>query len=196
MKMIQLLVLALVVAGSTAFAADWNIDKAHSSINFSTKHMLVSTVHGKFEDFDGTVSFDPKDLSTISTNFTVQMASVNTDNEKRDGHLKTGDFFDVEHFPTMTFVSKKAEQTGEGKAMLTGDLTIRGVTKEVTFDVEGFNQEVKSPWGTFNTGGTATTTINRFDYGVAWDTKLDSGGLVVGQDVNITVELELKRPAE
>ncbi|MCB1059023.1 MAG: polyisoprenoid-binding protein [Calditrichaeota bacterium] len=196
MKMIQLLVLALVVAGSTAFAADWNIDKAHSSINFSTKHMLVSTVHGKFEDFDGTVSFDPKDLSTISTNFTVQMASVNTDNEKRDGHLKTGDFFDVEHFPTMTFVSKKAEQTGEGKAMLTGDLTIRGVTKEVTFDVEGFNQEVKSPWGTFNTGGTATTTINRFDYGVAWDTKLDSGGLVVGQDVNITVELELNRPAE
>ena len=194
--MIQLLVLALVVAGSTAFAADWNIDKAHSSINFSTKHMLVSTVHGKFEDFDGTVSFDPKDLSTISTNFTVQMASVNTDNEKRDGHLKTGDFFDVEHFPTMTFVSKKAEQTGEGKAMLTGDLTIRGVTKEVTFDVEGFNQEVKSPWGTFNTGGTATTTINRFDYGVAWDTKLDSGGLVVGQDVNITVELELNRPAE
>ena len=196
MKMIQLLVLALVVAGSTAFAADWNIDKEHSSINFSTKHMLVSTVHGKFEDFDGTVSFDPKDLSTISTNFTVQMASVNTDNEKRDGHLKTGDFFDVEHFPTMTFVSKKAEQTGEGKAMLTGDLTIRGVTKEVTFDVEGFNQEVKSPWGTFNTGGTATTTINRFDYGVAWDTKLDSGGLVVGQDVNITVELELNRPAE
>ena len=196
MKMIQLLVLALVVAGSTAFAADWNIDKAHSSINFSTKHMLVSTVHGKFEDFDGTVSFDPKDLSTISTNFTVQMASVNTDNEKRDGHLKTGDFFDVEHFPTMTFVSKKAEQTGEGKAMLTGDWTIRGVTKEVTFDVEGFNQEVKSPWGTFNTGGTATTTINRFDYGVAWDTKLDSGGLVVGQDVNITVELELNRPAE
>lgn len=196
MKMIRLMALALIVAGSTAMAADWNLDKSHSSVNFSVKHMLVSTVHGKFADFDGTASFDPKDLSTLKANFTVQMASVNTANEKRDGHLKTGDFFDIENHPTMTFVSKKAEQTGEGKAMLTGDLTLRGVTKEVTFAVEGFNQEVKSPWGTFNTGGTATTTINRFDYGVAWDTKLDSGGLVAGQDVKVTVELELTRPAE
>lgn len=194
MKLIRLLLLTVFVAGSSALAADWNLDKSHSSVNFSVKHLVVATVRGQFTDFDGSASFDPKDLSTLKTNFTVQIASVNTDNEKRDGHLKTGDFFDAENHPTMTFVSKKAEQVAPGKAKLTGDLTIRGVTKEVTFDVEGFNEEVKTPWGMYAVGGTATTTINRFDFGVSWDNKIDSGGLVAGENVKITLDLEFNRP--
>ncbi len=196
MKTLRLIALALIVAGSTAMAADWNLDKSHSSVNFSVKHLMVSTVHGQFKDFDGTASFDAKDLSTLNANFTAQVASVNTDNEKRDGHLKSADFFDAEKFPTLTFVSKSAKQTAPGKAALTGDLTIRGVTKEVTFDVEGFNEEVTTPWGVIAVGGTATTTINRQDYGVSWNKNLDTGGVVAGDNVKITVELELNRPAQ
>lgn len=177
-------------------AADWNLDKSHSSVNFRVKHMMVSTVHGEFKDFDGTASFDPADLSTLKTNFTVQVASVNTDDEKRDGHLKSADFFDAEKFPTLAFVSKSAKQTAPGKATLTGDLTIRGVTKEVTFDVEGFNEEIATPWGMKAVGGSATATINRHDYGVSWNKTLDAGGVVVADNVKIQLELELVRPAQ
>jgi len=196
MKTLRLIALALIVAGSTAMAADWTLDKAHSSMNFTVKHLMVSTVHGQFTDFDGTASFDAKDLSTLKTSFTAQVASVNTDNEKRDGHLKSADFFDAEKFPTLTFVSKSAKQTAPGKATLTGDLTIRGVTKEVTFDVEGFGAEIATPWGAIAVGGTATTTINRQDFGVSWSKSLDGGGVVAGDNVKITVELEFNRPAQ
>lgn len=194
MKTINWFLLALVVASTSLFAADWKIDKAHSSANFSVKHMLVSTVHGNFNEFDGTISLDPKDLSTINANMTMQVASINTDNEKRDGHLKSPDFFDAATHPTITFVSKKSVQTAPGMAKLTGDLTMRGVTKEVTFDVEGFNDELNLG-EKYVVGGTATTTVNRQDYGVNWSKTLDNGGAVAGDNVKITVELELNRPA-
>ena len=196
MKTLRLIALALIVASTTAMAADWNLDKSHLSVNFSVKHLMVSTVRGSFTDFDGTASFDAKDLSTLKTSFTAQVASVNTDDAKRDGHLKSPDFFDAEKFPTLTFVSKSAKQTAPSKASLTGDLTIRGVTKEVTFDVEGFGEEMTTPWGVIAVGGTATTTINRQDFGVSWNKDLDKGGVVAGNDVKIMVELELNRPAE
>jgi polyisoprenoid-binding protein YceI len=190
MKSLSLLAVMIVSLGG-AFAADWELDKAHSSVNFAVKHMMVSTVRGGFKDFDGTASFDPANLATLSANFTAQIASISTDNEKRDGHLKSADFFDAEKYPTVTFVSKKAVQTAPGKAQLTGDLTLRGVTKEITFNVEGFNQEWATPWGGKSIGGVATATINRQDFGVSWNKDLDKGGVVVGNDVEIEVQLEL-----
>lgn len=195
MKAMKLMVLGLVLVGASANAAEWNLDKGHSSVNFAVKHLVVSTTRGEFKDYAGTASFDPTDLSTLQANFTVQVGSVDTRDEKRDGHLKSADFFDVEKFPTMTFVSKKALQTAAGKAQLTGDLTIRGVTKEVTFDVEGFNEEITTPWGFKAVGGTAKATINRQDFGVSWNKTLDAGGVVVGDEVKIELELELNRPA-
>ncbi|MBK6765026.1 MAG: polyisoprenoid-binding protein [bacterium] len=195
MKTLKLIALGLVIAGANAFAADWNLDTGHSSVNFAVKHLVVSTTRGEFKDYAGTASFNPADLSTMQANFTVQVGSVDTRDEKRDGHLKSADFFDVEKFPTMTFVSKSAKQTAPGKATLTGDLTIRGVTKGVTFEVEGFNQEIPSPWGgAVVTGGTAKTTINRQDFGVSWNKTLDAGGLVVGDNVDVELELEFNRP--
>lgn len=194
MKTIQMILLALVVASTSLFAADWTIDQPHSSVNFEVKHLVVSTVHGEFKQFDGTVSLDPKDLSTINASFTIQVASVNTDNEKRDGHLKSPDFFDAATHPTITFVSKKSAQTAPGMAKLTGDLTIRGVTKEVTFDVEGFGDELNMG-ESYVIGGKATTTINRQDFGVNWNRNLDNGGVVASDNVKIIVELELNRPA-
>ncbi|MCC6475530.1 YceI family protein [bacterium] len=190
MKKFLLILSVVAVFAAQAFAADWELDKAHSSVNFAVKHMMVSTVRGGFKDFDGTASFDPADLSTLSASFTAQSGSISTDNEKRDGHLKSADFFDTEKYPTVTFVSKKAVQTAPGKAHLTGDLTLRGVTKEVTFNVEGFNQEWATPWGGKSIGGVATTTINRQDFGVSWNKDLDQGGLVVGNNVDIEVQLE------
>lgn len=195
MNTIRSIALAVIISGSQLFAADWSLDKPHSSVNFSVRHMMVATVHGEFTEFDGTASFDPADLSTLKANFTVQVASVTTDDEKRDGHLKSADFFDVEKFPTMTFVSKSAKQTAPGVATLTGDLTIRGVTKEVTFNIEGFNTEITTPWGVKAVGGTASATINRHDFGVSWNKTLDAGGVVVADNVKIQLELELTRPA-
>ncbi|MCB9358260.1 MAG: polyisoprenoid-binding protein [Calditrichaeota bacterium] len=195
MKTLRLLVLVLVASASTSFAYDWTLDKVHSSVGFGVKHLVVSTTRGEFKDFEGTASFDPANLSTLAANFTVQVGSIDTKEEKRDEHLKGADFFDAEKYPTITFVSKKAEQTGPGKAKLTGDMTMHGVTKEVTFDIEGFNQEIPSPWGGANiVGGTAKTTINRQDFGVSWNKNLDAGGVVVGDEVQIEIELELNRP--
>jgi polyisoprenoid-binding protein YceI len=174
----------LLIFGGKTLAADWAIDHAHSSMNFSVKHLVIATVNGTFTDFDGTISFDPNDLSTIKADVTAQIASVNTNNEKRDGHLRTSDFFDAENYPTMEFKSTSAKQTAPGKAELMGDLTIRGVTKPVTFEVEGFNQTVEA-FGATKTAGTATATINRMDYGVAWDAKMETGNLIAGETVTI-----------
>ncbi len=195
MKSIRLILLALVVSASSVLAQDWSLDNSHSSVNFAVSHLVVSKTRGEFKDYTGTASFNPADLSTIKANFTVQVGSVDTRDEKRDGHLKSADFFDVEKFPTMTFVSKSAKQTAPGKGTLTGDLTIRGVTKEVTFMLDGFNSEIATPWGSKVVGGKATATINRQDFGVSWNKTLDAGGVVVGDDVEITLELEFNRPA-
>jgi len=171
----------------------WNIDSAHSQAGFAVKHMMVSNVRGSFGSTKGTILWDGKDISRVQAEAVIDATTITTNNAKRDTHLKSPDFFDVEKFPTITFKSKRAEAAGDGKFKLIGDLTMRGVTKEVTLDVEGPSQQLVSQ-GRARIGATATTKINRHDYGVSWSTKLDGGGLVVSDDVLITLELELVKP--
>lgn len=186
-----LTVLALTLAlGLVSKAETWSIDKAHSSVGFTVSHMVISKVNGKFDDFDATVSFDGKDLKAASVEATVQIASVDTDNEKRDEHLRSGDFFDAENHPTMTFKSTKIEPGTDNEFKMTGDLTIRGVTKPVTFDAK-LNGTTNDPWGNTRAGFSATAEINRQDFGVSWSSVLDNGGLVVSDNVTINLEIQV-----
>ena len=173
-------------------AEEWKVDRVHSSVNFTVKHMMVSKVNGQFTDFDGAVNLDRGDMSKTTVNFTIKTASINTDNERRDGHLRSGDFFLADSFPDITFSSTQVIPVSDSKYKLVGNLTIRGVTKEVTFDCTN-NGYVDTPQAE-RSGFTATTTINRMDYGVKWDKTLDGGGLVVSNDVLITVELQIVKP--
>ncbi len=171
-------------------AATWTADPAHSSVGFSVKHLMVSTVRGTFGTFSATVEGDPSDPATARIDATIQVGSVDTREPKRDAHLKSADFFDAAAYPTMTFVSRKVEKTGEGRARVTGDLTIRGVTKPVTLDVE-YTAPVKDAWGGTRLGATATATIDRQDFGVKWNKSLDAGGVMVSDQVKIQLDLEL-----
>ena len=183
------LLLFVVIFGSFVQAEQWNIDKAHSSVGFSVRHLVVSKTRGNFNDFTGTLNFDSKDIKNGSVEFTVQTASIDTDNEDRDKHLRSDDFFNVEKFPQMVFKSKKVVKGDGEKYKLIGDLTIRDVTKEVIFEVE-FNGVVTDPWGGIRAGFSAESTINRKDFNIKWSQTLDGGGLVVGDDVKIIVEVE------
>jgi polyisoprenoid-binding protein YceI len=171
----------------------WTIDSSHTQAGFAVKHMMVSTVRGSFGKTEGTITWDGKDVSSIKADATIDTTTITTNNEKRDTHLKSADFFDVAKFPTITFKSKRAEAAGAGKFKLIGDLTLRGVTKEVTLDVEGPSQQLIAQ-GRARVGATATTKINRQDYGVSWSRALDGGGVVVSDEVVITLELELVKP--
>jgi polyisoprenoid-binding protein YceI len=172
----------------------WNIDTAHTQSAFAVKHMMVSTVRGSFGKTEGTITYDGKDISSIKADVTIDATTITTNNEKRDTHLKSPDFFDVAKFPTITFKSKSATAAGAGKFKLVGDLTMRGVTKEVTLDVEGPSQPLVAQ-GRTRIGATATTKVNRQDYGVSWSRSLDGGGVVVSDEVVITLELELVKAA-
>ena len=183
-------VTAVLLFATGISAAEWGIDKAHSSIGFSVRHMVVSKTRGEFKDFTGKVQFDKDNLAKGTAQFTIQAASINTDEPERDKHLKSSDFLDVEQFPTITFVSKKVIPGKGNDFSLVGDLTIKGITKEVTFDCE-FSGIVDDPWGNTRAGFSAETTINRKDFNVKWSKKLDNGGLVVGNDVDISLEIEL-----
>jgi polyisoprenoid-binding protein YceI len=167
----------------------WDIDQAHTTAQFTVRHMMVTNVRGSFGKVSGTIQYDGKDVSTIAANITIDAASINTNNEKRDAHLRSPDFFDATAFPTITFKSKRVQKGAAGTFKLIGDLTIHGVTKEVTLDVEGPSQIYKNG-PVFKVGATATTTINRHDYGVKWSRTMDGGGVVVGDDVKITLEIE------
>jgi polyisoprenoid-binding protein YceI len=174
-----------------AATSTWQIDPSHSAAQFSVRHLAISTVRGGFSNVKGTVVLDESDISKSTVNVTIDVNTVDTREPNRDKDLKSDKFFDVEHFPTMTFKSKKVEQVSPGKLKITGDLTIRGTTKEVVLDVDGPTAPVKDPWGNTRTAVTATTKINRQDYGVKWNATLDSGGVVVGDDVNITIDAEM-----
>jgi polyisoprenoid-binding protein YceI len=176
-------------AGST-----WQIDPQHSSAQFAVRHLGLSTVRGAFSKLSGTVLLD-EDISKSSVEVTIDVNTVDTREPDRDKDLRSDHFFDVAHFPTMTFKSKKVEQVAPGKLRVTGDLTIHGTTKEVVLDVDGLTAPVKDPWGNQRVAATATTKINRQDYGVKWNAKLDNGGVVVGDDVNITIDVELIQKA-
>jgi len=170
----------------------WQIDPAHTSINFTARHMMIAKVHGRFEQFSGTVNFDEDNPSNTTVDIAIEAASLNTKEEQRDGHLRSGDFFDVETYPTLTFKSTRVQLIDEDTAKLYGDLTIKDVTKEVVLDVEYLGQ-AQSPWGTTNAGFTASTTINRKDWGLNWNLALETGGFLVGDKIQINIELELKK---
>jgi len=172
-------------------AATWQIDPDHSSFQFKVRHLMVSNVKGDFTKAKGVVTIDERDIANLKLEITIDAASVNTGHAKRDEHLRNADFFDVAKHPTITFVSKRAEKAGMDRLKVIGDLTMHGVTREVTVDVEGPTQEVKDPGGNFRRGATATTKINRKDFGLTWNRVLETGGVVVGEDVDISVEIEL-----
>ena len=171
--------------------SNWQIDPAHSSAQFSVRHMAISTVRGAFSKVTGSVVLDDKDVSKSTVEVTIDANSVDTRVPDRDNDLRSEKFFDVVHYPSITFKSKRVEQVAPGKLKVTGDLTIRGTTKEVVLDVEGPTAPMKDPWGNTRNAATATTKINRQDFGVKWNATLDNGGVVVGDDVSIIIDVEL-----
>ena len=173
----------------------WKIDPAHSAAHFSVRHLGISNVRGDFTKIAGAVQLDDQDVTKSTVEVTIDASSVDTRVADRDKDLRSERFFDVANYPTLTFKSKKIEQVGEGKLKVTGDLTIRGVTKEVVLEVEGPTAPIKDPWGNQRTGVTGSTKINRQDFGVKWNAKLDSGGVVVGDEVAITFDIELVKAA-
>jgi polyisoprenoid-binding protein YceI len=172
-------------------AATWTIDPDHSNVGFKVRHLMVSNVKGSFEKQTGTVDINDKDITKSKVEVTIDTNSINTNVQKRDEHLRSADFFDVAKFPTMTFVSKKVAKAGQDKLKVTGDLTLHGVTKEVVLDVEAISKESKDPWGNLRRGTTATTKINRKDFGLLWNKALETGGVAVGEEVFITLEIEM-----
>ena len=179
---------------ASAQVATWDIDPAHSQATFQVRHLMVTNVRGDFGKMKGSVSWDGQDFSTVQAEATIDVASVNTREQKRDDHLRSPDFFDVTTHPTMTFKSKRSQEVGPNKFKLVGDLTMRGVTKEVTLDVEA-TAPIKDMRGSTRIGAQATTKINRQDFGVKWNRSLDAGGVVVGDEVGITIDLALVKKA-
>ena len=187
---------ALVLAAPmVAFGAEFEIDSAHSAANFSVKHMMVSNVRGSFGKVTGKINIDEKDITRSTVEAVIDATTINTNEPKRDEHLRSPDFFDVAKYPTITFKSNKVEKAGENLTV-TGDLTMHGVTRPVTLTAEGFTTEAKDPWGNIKRGGSATTKLNRKDFGLTWNKALETGGVVVGDDVSITLDLELNKKKE
>jgi polyisoprenoid-binding protein YceI len=185
--------LAFVMAAALPAAAQhlYKIDPIHSSAQFSVTHMMISKVNGEFQKVSGTVYFDPAKPENDKIDATIDATTVSTHDEKRDGHLKSPDFFDVAKFPDLTFKSTGAT-TENGKLLVHGDLTLHGVTKPVTLTVEGPSAEIKDPQGNFRVGASATTKINRKDFGLMWSKTIEAG-VIVGDDVNINIDVELVR---
>ena len=173
----------------------YDIDPAHSSAHFSVRHMMISNVKGEFTKVSGTVTYDPDKPGASKVEATIDVASLHTRDDQRDGHLKSADFFDAANFPEIKFVSKSIEPHGDGEYSVKGDMTIHGVTKEVVLHVEGPTAEVKDPWGNIKAGAAATAKIHRKDFGLTWNATLETGGLLVGEDVSINLEVELTHRA-
>ena len=187
------LMLAAVPAVAAAQAATWTIDPGHSAATFTVRHMVVANVKGEFAGPIGSATFDPKDLSTLRVDATIDARTINTRNPDRDKDLRSELFFDVAKYPKITFKSRSVTVEGAGKLKIAGDLTIKGITKQVTLDVEGPTQEIKDIWGSRRIGATATTTINRRDFNIVYNRMLEAGGAVVGDQVSITLDMELTR---
>lgn len=178
-------------SAAQAQAQKWTFDSSHSSAQFAVRHMMVSTVRGDMGKITGTMTFDPKQASAGSVEATIDITGINTREPGRDTHLKSADFFDVANFPTMTFRSKKIEPATGGGYRVTGDLTMRGVTKEVVLDVDAPRPPIKDQRGATRTGTTVTAKLNRQDFGVKWNRALDGGGIVVSDEVAVTIDIEL-----
>jgi polyisoprenoid-binding protein YceI len=173
----------------------WNADSTHSVVEFKVKHMMISNLKGNFTSVTGTLSLNEADLKQSSVEATIEIASIHTRDENRDAHLKGADFFDAEQFPTMQLKSTHIALKEEGELVVTGDLTIKGVTRSVQFAVEGPSLATKDPWGNTRIGLSATTKINRKDFGLTWNAALEAGGLMVGEDVTVTMDLEFVKQA-
>ena len=171
---------------------NWQIDTAHSSANFSIKHMMIAKVHGGFEKLSGSLVLDASDITKSSVEASIDASSINTREPQRDAHLKSADFFDIEKYPTLNFKSSKVERDGDD-LKVTGNLTIHGVTKEVVFAVEGPSEEMKDPYGNIKIGISATTKIKRKDFGLSWNAALEAGGVLVGDDVTISLDIQFAR---
>jgi polyisoprenoid-binding protein YceI len=188
----------IALAGRTtglAATSTWKIDPQHTAAQFSVRHLTISTVRGAFSKVTGTIQFDDQDASKSSVDVTIDVSTVDTREPARDKDLRSEKFFDVEHFPSMTFKSTKVEQAGAGKLKVTGNLTIRGVTKEVVLDVDGPTAPIKDPYGNQRAAINATTKINRQDFGVKWNSTIDGGGVVVSDEVNINIDAEMIKQA-
>jgi len=168
----------------------WNIDPVHSVAEFKVKHMMISNVKGQFTGVSGVLSLDEENIGNSRIEATIDAASINTREAQRDAHLKSSDFFDVEKFPTLSFKSTRVERKADDELAVSGDLTIHGVTKKVVFAVEGPTAPAKDPWGNTRVGLSATTKINRKDYGLTWNAALETGGILVGDEVTITLDVQ------
>lgn len=167
----------------------WQIDAAHTDVGFAVKHMMISTVKGRFADLSGTITMDETDPARSSVEVTINAASVDTRQEQRDAHLRSADFFDVENYPTLTFRSRRVESVGNGEFRVVGDLTIRGVTREVVLEAADEGRG-KDPWGNERAGFSAKTVVDRRDFGLTWNAALETGGILVGNDIRIVLEVE------
>jgi polyisoprenoid-binding protein YceI len=173
----------------------WKIDNSHSEVNFTVRHMMISNVRGQFANFTGTVDFDEVDPANTKVDVQIEAASINTGDAKRDGHLRSPDFFDTENYPYLTFKSKRVEMVDKTHARLVGDLTIRGITRQVTLDVE-YSGMAQSPWGTTNAGFFASTKISRKNWDLNWNVALETGGWLVSDEIKIDLDLEIVKQAE
>jgi len=170
--------------------ATWNIDPVHTVAEFKVKHMMISNVKGQFTAVTGVMTVDEADVTKSRVEATIEAASVHTRDAQRDAHLKSADFFDVEKFPTLSFKSTRVTRAADGELAVAGDLTIHGVTREVVFALEGPTPPTKDPWGNVRMGLSATTKISRKDYGLTWNAGLETGGLLVGDEVTVTLDAE------
>ena len=168
----------------------WNIDPVHSVAEFKVKHMMISNVKGQFTGVTGALTLDADDLLNSKVQAKIDAGSINTRDAQRDAHLKSRDFFDVEKFPTLAFTSTHVSRSDEAQLAVDGDLTIHGVTRKVTFEVEGPTAPAKDPWGNTRLGLSATTKINRKDFGLTWNAALETGGILVGEEVTITLDVQ------
>jgi polyisoprenoid-binding protein YceI len=173
----------------------YNIDPAHTSAQFKVRHMMIASVRGEFGKVAGTVNFNPQNPAASEIDAVIDVESISTHEPQRDAHLKSADFFDVLNHPVLRFKSKKVEPIGGGDYKVTGDLTIRGVTREVALTVENLTEEAKDPWGNMRRGVEARTKISRKDFGLTWNQALETGGVLVGDEVDITLDLQLVKAA-
>ena len=185
---------AVLTLPASAGITTYQIDPRHSNADFGVTHLMISTVRGEFHGVTGTVVVDDANIANSAVNVTIDATTVDTREPDRDKHLKSEAFFDVTKYPTITFKSTKVEKSADGSLKITGDLTIRGVTKSVVLNSSVPKPAIKDPWGLQRTAVSASTKINRQDFGVAWNQKLDSGGVVVGDDVTITLDVEMIIP--
>jgi polyisoprenoid-binding protein YceI len=179
-----------------ASASTWSIDQDHSGIGFSVRHLMVSNVKGSFSRFSGTVDLGDRDITASKVSATIEAASINTNVQKRDDHLRSAEFFDVARYPSIRFVSKKWIRTADGKLKITGDLTMHGKTREVVLSAEPFSPEIRDPWGKARRATTASARINRQDFGISWNKALDAGGVTIGDEVDIVLDIEMIRTGE